>query len=143
MTGTRSLIRVALMTTAAATLLGGVGLAAPAAAQVPVAAGVIGPGSGRAGASLAAVVGLIGVIIGGRALAHSAGRIGTGEGRNGAIVALALGLIGMVLAGLHLATNTGAIGTGHGRAGAIVALVLGPTAIVLGGLARARSRHTG
>ena len=116
MTGTRSLIHVAL-----------------------IAAGVVGPGSGRAGASLAAVVGLIGVVFGGRALARSAGRGGTG--RNGAIVALVLGLIGTVLAGLHLATNTGAIGTGHGRAGAIVALVLGPTGMVLGGLARARSRR--
>ena len=49
MTRTRSLIRVALIAIAAAALLGGVGLAAPAAAQ-----GVIGPGSGRAGATVAA-----------------------------------------------------------------------------------------
>ena len=46
-------------------------------------AGVIGPGSGRAGASVAAVVALIGVVIGGLALARSAGRIGTGNGRTG------------------------------------------------------------
>jgi len=143
MTCTRSLIRVALIAAAAAPLLGGFGLAAPVAAHISVATGVIGPGSGRAGASLAAVVGLIGVVIGGLALARSVGRIGTGNGRNGAIVALVLGLIGMVLAGLHLATNTGDIGTGHGRAGAIVALVLGPIGIVLGGLALARSRRTG
>lgn len=141
MTCTRSLIRVALI--AAAALLGGIGLAAPAAAQVTVADGVIGPGSGRAVASLAAVVGLIGVVIGGLALARSAGRIGTGNGRNGAIVALVLGLIGTVLAALHLATSTGGIGTGNGRGGAIVALVLGLIGIVLAGLARARSRRTG
>jgi hypothetical protein len=128
MTRFRSLIRLSLITAAAPALLGGCGL--------------IGPGSGRAGASLAAVVGLIGVVIGGLALARAAGRI-TGTGRNGAIVAMVLGLIGMVLAGLHLATNTGAIGTGSGRAGAIVAVVLGLIDMVLGGLALARSRRPG
>ena len=135
MTGSRSLVRVTLIAAAAA-LLGDVGLAAPAAAPVSFAAGVIGPGSGRAGASLAAVVGLIGVVIGGLALSRSAGRTDPGNGRNGAIVALAFALIGTVLAGLHLATNPGGIGTGHGRAGAIVALVLGLIGIVLGGLAQ-------
>ena len=105
MTCTRSLIRVALIAAAAAALLGGFGLAAPAAAHVTVADGVIGPGSGRAGASLAAVVGLIGVVIGGLALARSAGRMGTGNGRNGAIVALVLGLIGIVLGGLARARS--------------------------------------
>ncbi|XXU89806.1 DUF6223 family protein [Sorangium sp. So ce1099] len=133
-TRSRSLIRVA----AAAALLGGIGFAAPAAAQ-----GVIGTGSGRAGATVALVVGLIGVAIGGLALARSVGRIGAGNGRDGAIVALVLGPIGMVLAGLHLATATGGIGTGNGRGGAIVALVLGLIGMVLGRLALARSRRSG
>ena len=140
MTCTRSLIRVVPI--AAAALLGGFGLVAPAAAHVSVAAGAIGFGPGRAVASLAAVVGLIGVVMGGLALARSAGRVGTANGRTGA-VALVLGLIGMVIAGLHLATSTGGIGTGHGRGGAIVAVVLGPIGMVLGGLALARSRRTG
>jgi hypothetical protein len=70
MTCTRSLIRVALIAAAAA-LVEGFGLAAPAAAHASVAAGLVGPGSGRAGASLAAVVGLIGAVIGGLALARS------------------------------------------------------------------------
>ncbi|XXZ53924.1 DUF6223 family protein [Sorangium sp. So ce341] len=135
MTRTWSPIRAAA---AAAALLGGVGLAAPAAAQ-----GVIGPGSGRAGATVAVVVGLIGAVVGGLALARSVGRTGTGNGRNGAIVALVLGLIGMVLAGLHLATSTGGIGTGNGRGGAIVALVLGLIDVVLGRLALVRSRRSG
>ena len=142
MTWSRSLVRVTL-SAAAAALLGQVGLAAPATTHVSLAAGVIGPGSGRAGASLAAVVGLIGVVIGGLALSRSAGRIGPGNGRNGAIVALAFALISTVLAGLHLATNPGGIGTGHGRAGAIVALVLGLSGMVVGGVARARSRRSG
>jgi Family of unknown function (DUF6223) len=140
MTSTGSLIRVALIGAAGA-LLGGFGVAARAAeaAQVSSGAAVIGPGSGRTGAIVAAVVALIGVVAGGRALARSAAGVGTGKG---AIVALALGPISMALAALHLATNTGGIGTGSGRAGAIVALVMGLTGIVLGGLALARSRTT-
>jgi Family of unknown function (DUF6223) len=61
--------------------------------------------NGRARALVAAVVGLISLVIGGLALARSAGRIGSGGGRAGAIVALALGLIGMNLGGLALARS--------------------------------------
>jgi hypothetical protein len=140
MTRTRSLLRVALVAIAAASsLLGGFGLAAPAAAQ-----GVIGTGSGRAGATVAALVALIGVVTAGLALARSAGRIGTGNGRDGAIVALVLGVMGVALAGLHLATTTGAFyGAGNGRAGAILALVLGLIGMALGRLALVRSSRTG
>jgi hypothetical protein len=130
-----------LLAAVAAALLAGFGLAAPAAAQVSVAAGRITPG--RAGALVAAVVGLISVVIGGLALARSRGRVGTGGGRSRAIVALVVGLIGMVLAAQHLARYTGGFGTGGGRAGAIVALVLGLIGVVLGGLAQARSRRSG
>src|SRR5258705_13050461 len=81
-----------------------------------IAAGGIGTGPGRLGATVAAVVGLISVVIGGLALARSAGRIGTGSGRLGAIVALVVGLIGMVLGGLHLARSAGfGSVTGNGR----------------------------
>jgi hypothetical protein len=61
--------------------------------------------AGRARAIVAAVVGLISLVIGGQALARSTGRIGTGNGRAGAIVALVLGLIGMNLGGLALARS--------------------------------------
>ena len=54
---------------------------------------------------MAGVLGLIGVVIGGLALARSAGRIGTGSGRLGAIVALVVGLIGIALGGLALARS--------------------------------------
>jgi hypothetical protein len=74
-------------------------------ADQPAAAGGIGTGSGRLGAIVAAVVGRIGVVIGGLALARSAGRIGTGNGRLGAIVAMVVGLIGMVLGRLALARS--------------------------------------
>ncbi len=89
--------------------------------------------SGRARSLVAAVVGLISVIIG-LTLARN--------GRAGAIGALALGLIGMVLSVVHLGMSTGGFGTGSGRAGAIVALVLGLIGMNLGGLALARSRRS-
>ena len=138
MTRTRSLLRVAIAASASV-LLGGLGLAAPAAAQ-----GVIGTGSGRAGAVVAWAVALVGVVAGGLARARAAGRIGAGNGRDGAIVALVLGLVGAGLAGLHLATTTGAFyGAGNGRAGAIVALVLGLTGMALGRSALPRSSRSG
>jgi Family of unknown function (DUF6223) len=99
--------------------------------------------TGRAKALVAAVVGLISLIIGGLALARSAGRIGTGNARAGAIAALVVGLIGMVLSVVHLGTSTGGFGSGSGRAGAIVGLVLGLIGMNLGGLALARSRRSG
>jgi Family of unknown function (DUF6223) len=128
-----------LISAADAALLGGVGLTEPAAVQVSVAASVI--GSGRLVPTVAAVVGLIGVVIGGLALARSTGRIGTGNGRRGAIAAGVAGLIGVVVSGLHLANSTGGFGTGNGRAGAIVAAVVGLIGMVLAGLALVRSRR--
>lgn len=139
-TCSRSLRRVRALAVAfaAAALLEGLGLAAPAAAQ-----GVIATGSGRAGATVAGLVALIGVVAGGLALARSAKRSGAGSGRDGAIVALVLGLVGVFLAVLHLATSSGGVGTGDGRAGAVVALALGLTGVVLGRLALVRSSRTG
>jgi hypothetical protein len=98
--------------------------------------------AGRARAIVAAVVGLISVVIGGLALVRSARHPGDGGGRAVAIVALALGLIGMVLSVAHLGTSTGGFGSGGGRAGAIVALALGLIGMNLGGLALARSRRS-
>jgi hypothetical protein len=94
---------------------------------------------GRLGANVAAVLGLIGVVFGGVALARPSGRFG----RPGSFIALAAGLIGVALGGLVAAISGGRIGTGGGLAGAIIALVLGLIAIALGGLALARSRRTG
>jgi hypothetical protein len=105
--------------------------------------GAIGITNGRARAIVAAVVGLISLVVGGLALARSAGRIGTGNGRMGAIVALVAGLIAVVNGGLVLATADGGPGTGNGVVGAIVALVLGVIGMVLGRQALARSRRSG
>ena len=113
----------------------------------PVVAGIFAASSGRVGSSLAIVVGLIGIVIGGRALARPAGRsrshtdVGATDTRSKAPVAMVLGLISVIVGGLTLATADGGVGSGDGIAGAVVAMVLGLTAVVLGGLARARSRE--
>ncbi|WAZ19157.1 DUF6223 family protein [Streptomyces cinnabarinus] len=96
-------------------------------------------GDGRTGANLALGVGLIGVIIGGLALARLGGRISTGNARVGALSAMAVGLVGVALAVLHLATSSGGPGTGNGMVGAVLAVPLGLTAMALGWRARTRS----
>ena len=129
----------------AVALVVGFGLATPAAAQAseqPPAVTVYTLTPERIAASLAAVAGLIGAVIGALALARSAGRIGTGDGRRGAIVALVLGPIGLVVGGLVVATADGGLGTGHGLGGGIVAIMVGLIGMALGGLALARSRRT-
>ncbi|MEU9185533.1 DUF6223 family protein [Streptomyces sp. NPDC048484] len=126
-------------------LLGVFALAAPAAAHVfaqPSAASVYTMSAGRLGATTAAVLGLIGMVVGGLALARPAGRFGTHNGRLGVGVALAAGLIAVALGGLVAGTSDGSLGTGNGLGGAIVALIVGLIAMALGGLALARSRHT-
>ena len=97
----------------------------------------------RLWASSAAVLALVGVVIGGLALARSVGRIGPSNGRNGAIVALVAGLIAAIIGGLVLATADGGPGTGNGVVGAFIALVLGLIAMVEGGLVLSRSRRVG
>jgi hypothetical protein len=95
----------------------------------------------RLWATSAALLGLVGAVIGGLALARSVRRIGNG-GRQGPIVALASGLVAMVGGALNLAVADGGPGTGNGVVGGALALMLGLVAVVLGGLAVARSRRT-
>jgi len=131
---------------AAAALVGGVGLAAPAALHAsvqPAAATVYTMTPERIAASTATLVALVGVVIGGLALARSAGRIGNGNGRRGAIVALVLGPIGLVIGGLVVATADGGLGTGNGLGGGVVAMAVGLIGMALGGLALGRSRRAG
>ncbi|MEU1736105.1 DUF6223 family protein [Streptosporangium sp. NPDC020145] len=131
------------LATAAAALIGIVGLATPAAAHVlvqPVGAYTL--TSGRLWTVVAALLGLPGVVIGGLALARSADRIGADTGRKRAIVALVAGLACMVIGGLVVAAAEGGPGTGYGIVGGFVDLAIGLIAMVLGGLALTRSRHT-
>ncbi|WP_207943313.1 DUF6223 family protein [Actinomadura sp. KC345] len=105
----------------------------------PTAAGGIGTGEGRTGAVVAGVAALIGIAIGGLALARATRR--TGNVRTGAIAAGIASLTGLVIGGLHLADSTGGFGTGNGRAGAIVAIALSLVGMALAGLALTRSRQ--
>jgi Family of unknown function (DUF6223) len=103
------------------------------AAQV----GVTTLSSGRIGAMVAVVTGLVGLVIGGVALRTGPGHHDTAG--KGAVVALVAGCVGMALGGLVVATAGGGLGTGHGLGGGIVALVVGFFSLVLGGLARRRT----
>jgi hypothetical protein len=117
-----------------------------AAAQVSVQPDAVGAytlTADRFWATSAAVLALVGVVIGGLALTRSVRRIGPGNGRRGGSVALVAGLVGVVIGGLVLATADGGPGTGNGVVGAIAALVAGLIGMAEGGLVLARSRRTG
>ena len=129
----------------AAILAAGIGLAAPAVAFVsaqPAAVRFYTLSPGRMGGIVAVVVGLIGAVIGGRALSSPAGRIAAGDRRRGAIVALILGPIGLVIGGLVVATAKGGLGTGNGLGGGVVAMIIGLIGMTVGWMALARSRRT-
>lgn len=137
-------VRHLLATAAVAALLGVFGLATPADAHVLAQSADVAPytlTAGRFWATSAALLGLVGAVIGGRALARSVRRIGNG-GRKGVIVALASGLIAVVGGALNLAVADGGPGTGNGVVGGALAIVVGLIAVVLGGLALSRSRRT-
>src|SRR4029453_8141520 len=68
----------------------------------PAATTVYGPTPRRLWATTVAVLALVGVVIGGLALARPASRFGTASGRLGAVVALVAGLIAVVNGGLVL-----------------------------------------
>lgn len=90
----------------------------------------------RLAASLAALIGLAGVALGGRALAHPRAANAQRAGN----LALLAGLTSLVVGGLVVATAQGGFGTGHGLAGGIVALLAGAFSVVIVGFARTRSR---
>lgn len=135
---------IILAALAAAALFGGLVYAVLVAAHVsePAATTVYGPTPRRLWATAVVALALVGVIIGGLALARPAGRFGTDSGRLGASVALVAGLIGGVNGGLNLAIANGGPGTGNGVVGGAAAVVLGLIAVALGGLALARCRRT-
>lgn len=113
----------------------------------PAATTVYGPTPQRLWATTAAVLALVGVVIGGLALVRPASRFGIASAPRGfplgTIVALVAGLIAVVNGGLNLAVANGGPGTGNGVVGSAGALVLGLIAMAVGGLALARSRRIG
>jgi hypothetical protein len=123
---------------AVAALFGGLVHAVLVVAQVsePAATTVYGLTPQRFWATTIAGLALVGVVIGGLALARPSGRLG-------AIAALVAGFIAVVSGGLLLALANGGPGTGNGVVGAAGGVVLGLIGMVLGGLALARSRRTG
>ena len=135
---------ITLAALAAAALFGGLVYAVLVAAHVsqPAATTVHGLTPRRLWATSAAVVALVGVVIGGLVLARPAPSFGTGNRRLGAIVALVTGLIAVVNGGLNLTVANGGPGTGNGVVGGAAAFVLGLIALALGGLALARCRRT-
>ena len=135
-------IAIVFAVAAAAALFGGLVYAVLVAAHVsdPAATTVYGLTPRRLWATTVAVLALVGVAIGGLALARPAGRFGTASGRRGAIVALVVGLIAAVNGGLNLAVATGGPGTGNGVVGGAAAFVLGLVAVAVGGLALGRFR---
>ena len=112
----------------------------------PVVAGIVAMSGGRLGATLAALIGLVGAVIGGLALARRACRaragadIGATGGPGRAGTAVGLGATAVVLGAVFLTTADGGLGSGDGVGGAFVAVALGLIAMILGGLARARGR---
>jgi uncharacterized protein DUF6223 len=134
---------VVLAWLAAAALLGVLVHAVLVAANVsePAATTVQGLTLRRLWATMAAALALVGVTVGGLALARPASRFGTASGRLGAIVALLAGLVAVVNGGLNLAVASGGPGSGNGVVGAAAAVVLGLIALPLGGLALTRSRR--
>ncbi|MGR4878034.1 DUF6223 family protein [Streptomyces sp. LARHCF249] len=129
----------------ATALLGGLGLAAPAAAHAsirPVAAGVTDFSLGRLGAATGGLLGLAAVVIAVLALTRPASRLGVANGSLGAAAAVVAGLTATALGALVAATADGGLGTGNGLGGAYVALLLGLAGTALGGRALTRSRRT-
>ncbi|MBQ1023393.1 hypothetical protein KBX00_03335 [Micromonospora sp. C95] len=99
-------------------------------------------GTGRIGSTVAALLALAGVVVGGLALARPAGRSRDGKTRRGWIAMIA-GALGSAVGGLVVVTSDGGLGTGNGRGGGYVALVVGLIAVVVGGVVLARSRRSG
>jgi hypothetical protein len=134
---------IILASLAAGALFAGLvhGVLVAAHVSEPAATTVYGLTPRRLWATTVAVVALVGVLIGGLALARPASRFGTDSGRLGAILALVAGLIAAINGGLNVALANGGPGTGNGVVGGAAAFVLGLLAVAMGALALARSRR--
>lgn len=96
----------------------------------------------RLWATLAAFVGLGGVVAGALSLFRAARGLGN-HGRNGALVALGCGAIALVVGVVNLLVADGGPGTGNGVVGGGLAIVLGLAALALGALTLRRPRRVG
>ena len=138
----RSIVVIVAIVAAAAVFAGLVYVVLMAAhLSEPAGATVYGPTLRRLWATAAAGLTVIGVGIGGLALARPDSWVGTASGPLGAVLGLAVGLIGAINGGLNLAVARGGPGTGNGVVGGAAAVVLGVLAVAIGSLALARSRR--
>jgi hypothetical protein len=139
----KRILALSFVALAAAALLAGLVHAVLVATGVsePAAITVYGPTSRRLWATTAGALALVGVVVGGLALARSIRRIGN-AGRLGATVALVAGPVAAINGGLVLAVANGGPGSGNGVVGGAGALVLGVIGMALGALALRRSRRT-
>lgn len=131
---------VILAVIAAGALFAGLVYAVLLAANVAEPAGttLYGLTARRLWATLVALLALIGVVIGGLALARPGSRAASSSG---AMLAVGLGVAGLINGALNLAVATGGPGTGNGVVGGAAAIVLGALAIAMGGFALARGRR--
>jgi hypothetical protein len=131
------------LTVITAALIAWLGPASPAAAvqRQAVAVSVYDMSTGRVTAIVAALLGLIGMVVGGQTLWRSKGHRRSAIGLRAAVVALAAGMIGTALGAVVVATADGGLGTGNGLGGALVAILFGVLGMVLGGQAWARHRR--
>lgn len=90
-------------------------------------------GVGRTVPSLAAVVGLVSVVLAVAALLR--------RRRAAAVAALVLGPVSALVGAVHGANAAGGLGTGNGLAGAVIAVLVGLIGTGLGGLAVVRARR--
>ncbi len=96
-------------------------------------------GTGRTVPSIAAVLGLISIVVAGWTLVRRA----SVASRRGGVVALVLGSVAVVVGGVHAVNAAGGLGTGNGLAGAVVAVVAGLVGAVLAGLVLVRVHRSG
>ncbi|MET8800479.1 DUF6223 family protein [Nocardia sp. NPDC004568] len=99
-----------------------------ATSQILAQSDVSGLTPGRFWSLVGAAVGLVGVVIGARAVRRR-------TGRRSAIVALVAGVVGLVLGGLVVLAAEGGPGTGYGIVGGFLALAIGSVAAILGAFA--------
>jgi hypothetical protein len=96
--------------------------------------------AGRTWSLVAAALGLVAVVVGGRALTGSARHAGTG--RRGGRVGLAAGVSATLIGGLIVATADGGPGTGSGVVGGVLASAIGLVGTTMAGVVLARVRRT-
>jgi hypothetical protein len=97
--------------------------------------------AGRFWSLVAGLVAVVGVVLGGVALARSAGRVGGTAGQRLSITGLGAGLTGAVIGGLVVGAADGGPGTGYGIVGGFMALAIGLVAMGVSGLALIRARR--